>query len=90
MIAAFLWLEEDLSCSESLATNEDFSSIWEFIIFFAGMTFLGVFLSGLIIVNNEAHFLLNIFNDLNFGVSSETVTSVIKDLLEIGGDVPTS
>lgn len=86
----FLWLEEYLGSSEPLTSDQNLPAIRQLIVLLASMTFLSIFLSGLIIIYDKAHFLLDILNDLNFCVCRETVASVIQDLLKVFGDVSTS
>lgn len=79
--SGLFWGEEDLSSSESLITNQDFSSIWKFIIFLAGVGLFGLILGGFVVVDNIAHFFLDIFYDFNFGIGGETVSPLVKDFL---------
>jgi len=88
--SGFFWGEKDLCGSESLITNQDFSSIRKFVVLLAGMGLFGFVLGGFVIIYNVTHFFLDIFYDFNFGISGEAVSSLIKDFLEVGGDVSTS
>lgn len=87
--SSLFWCKENLSSSESFITNQDFSSIWKFIILFTGMTLFSFILSGFIIVDYVTHFFLNVLYDFNFGISSETITSLIKDFLQICSNIST-
>ena len=54
------------------------------------MRLFSFILGGFVVVHNIAHFFFDIFYDFNFGIGCETVTSLIKDFLQIGSDVSTS
>ena len=84
-----LWAEQDLSSAESLVTNQNLSAIWELIVLFACMALLSLVHSGLEVVDDIAHLLLDITNDLDFGVGSEGIATLVQDFLEISCYVPT-
>ena len=86
----FLGLEEYFGGSEPLATYEDLATIWQFVIFLTCVTLLSVFLGSLVIIDNKAHFLFDVFDNLNFCVCGEAIASVVQNLLKVGGDVSTS
>ena len=88
--SSFLWLEEYLGSSESLTSDQNLPAIRQLVVLLACMTFLSILLSGFIIVDDKAHFLLDVLNDLNFCICGETVASIVQDLLKVFGDVPTS
>ena len=75
--SSFLWFEHYLSCLESLISDQDFTAIWKFIILFASVRVLCFFKCGIEIVDNIAHFFLNVPDNFNFGVSGEGITSLI-------------
>lgn len=87
--ASFLWLEEDLCSSESLTTDQDLPAIRQLVVLLTCVTFLGILLSRLIIIDDKARFFLYIFDDLNFRICCETIASVVKDFLKVRCDVPT-
>jgi len=89
LTSSFLWCEKDFSSSESLITNQDFSSIWKFVVLLAGMWLFSFILGSFIIVHNIAHFFLDIFYDFNFGISGEAITSLVKDLLQVSCNIST-
>ena len=87
--SSLFWCEENFSCSEPFVTDQDFSSIWEFIILFTSMTLFGFVFGSFIIVDNVAHFFFNVFYDFNFGSSCETISSLIKNFLQIVSNIST-
>jgi len=87
--SGFSWGEKNLSSSESLISDKNLSSIREFIILFASVIFLSLLFGGLIVVNNIAHFFLNVLNDFDFSVCGKAIASLIQDFLEVSGDVST-
>jgi len=87
--ASFLWLEKDLSSSESLTSNQNLSAIRQLVVLLTSVTFLSILLGRLIIVDDEARFFLYVFDDLDFRICCETIASVVKDFLEVSSDVPT-
>ena len=54
------------------------------------MIFFGLSFSGFIVVNNIAHFFLDVLDNFDFCVSGEAITSLVQDLLEVFSDVITS
>ena len=48
---------------------------------------LGDRLGSLEVVDNVAHFFIDVLDNFNFGVGGKTEALVIQDLLQIGGDV---
>lgn len=87
--AGLLGLEEYLCSSEAFAAYKNLTTIGKFVVFLACMTFLSILLRGFIIIYYKAHFLLYVFDDFDFRISSEAITSVIQDLLKVGCDVAT-
>ena len=75
--AGLLGLEKYFGCSEALAAYQDLATIRKFVIFLEGMTLLSVLLGSLIIVDDEAHFLFDVFYDFDFGVCGEAIASVV-------------
>ena len=75
--SSFLWLEHYFSCLESLISDQDFTAIWKFVVLFASVRVLCFFKGSIEIVDNIAHFFLNVPDNFNFGVSGEGVTSLI-------------
>jgi len=73
----FSWGEKNFSSSESLISDKNLSSIREFIILFASVIFLSLLFGSLIVVNNIAHFFLNVFNDFDFCVCGKAIASLI-------------
>lgn len=87
--AGLLWLEEYLSCSESLTSDEDLSTIRQLVVLLASVTLLSILLGSLVVIDDQAHFLLNILDDLNFRIGRKTIASIVQDLLEVFCDVAT-
>ena len=87
--AGLLGLEEYLGCSESLAAYQDLATVWQLVVFLASVTLLRVLLRSLVIVDDEAHFLLDVLHNFDFCIGSEAITSVVQDFLKIGCDVAT-
>lgn len=74
---SFSWGEENFSCSESFISDKNLSTIREFIILFASVIFLSLLFGSLIVVNNIAHFFLNVLNDFDFCVCGKAIASLI-------------
>lgn len=87
---ALLWREQDLGSSESLISNQDFSAIWKLVIFLACMTLLSLVFGSFVVIDNIAHFLLDVLDDFDFCISGEAVSSLIKNLLEMVSNISTS
>lgn len=87
--SSLLGVEHYFSSSESLVTNEDLSAVREFIVLFASMAILSIFNSGVKVVDDIAHLLLDVSDDFELSVGCETVTTLVEDLLKVGGDVST-
>ena len=85
--ARLFWAEKNLSGLESLGTDKDFPAIGELVILLASMALLSLSLSSLEVIDNVAHFFLDVLDDFELGISSEAETLLVQNLLQIGGDV---
>lgn len=88
--ARLFWAEKNFSGLESLGTDQDFPAIGKFVILLASMALLSLGLSSLEIIDNVAHFFLDILDDFELGISSEAETLLIQNLLQIGGNISSS
>lgn len=84
------WGKENFGGSESLISDKDLSTIWKLIILFTCVIFLGFKLGLLVVVDNVAHFFLDVLNDFDFSVGGKAIASLVQDFLEVSGDVSTS
>ena len=85
--ASDLRMEHYLGGSESFVSDQDLPAVWKLVVLLAGVRSLGL-LDGLVeVVDDIAHFFLDFSHDLELSLSSELITSLIKDLLEIVGDI---
>jgi len=89
LTSSFLWCEKDFGGSESLIADQDFSSIWKFVVLFTGMWLFSFVLSGFIVVHNIAHFFLDIFYDFDFSIGCEAIAPLVENLLQVSGDIST-
>jgi hypothetical protein len=88
--ARLFWAEKNFSGLESLGTDQDFPAIGKFVILLASMALLSLGLSSLEIIDNVAHFFLDILDNFELGISSEAETLLIQNLLQIGGNISSS
>ena len=88
--ARLFWAEKNFSGLESLGTDQDFPAIGKFVILLASMALLSLCLSSLEIIDNVAHFFLDILDNFELGISSEAETLLIQNLLQIGGNISSS
>ena len=88
--ARLFWAEKNFSGLESLSTDQDFPAIGKFVILLASMALLSLGLSSLEIIDNVAHFFLDILDNFELGISSEAETLLIQNLLQIGGNISSS
>ena len=85
-----LRVEHYLGCSEPFVADQDLSSIWELVVLLARVRCLCL-LDGLVkVIDDVAHLLLDVSDDLELGVCGERVASLVQDLLEVFSDVITS
>ena len=88
--SSFLGLEHDLSCFETLGTNQDFPTIGKLVIFFPRMRFFSRFFLTLVINNYLTHLLFNVFDDFEFSIGLELETFLIQYFAQVLCDISTS
>jgi|APSaa5957512535_1039671.scaffolds.fasta_scaffold142143_2 hypothetical protein len=65
----FLRFKHYLSRLKSLISNQNLSTVWELIIFFASVRVFGFFESSVEIINNVTHLFFNVPDNFNFSIS---------------------
>ena len=85
--ARLFWAEKNLGGLESLGTDQDFPTIGKLVVLLASMALLGLGLGSLEVIDDVAHFFLDVLDDFELGISSEAETLLVQNLLQIGGDV---